>query len=206
MMPSDLSAYLTAASRSPVDTPSVPARAIRATSHPGHDPPTRRTLSRKTRFERFRVTAPPNRVPAMKSTRPPGSRASGVGSAKTRSAGCDTRRPPANSRSISFGAVIVRMSALGRHCTYAALGHRILRPLRRRAARMARPAFVDIRLRNPWVLARLRLFGWYVRFTSQSSVSRRRRKAGHKLGDYSGALPDMSKPSCLTRNAPNCQS
>ena len=37
------------------------------------------------------------------------------------------------------------------------------RPLRRRAARMARPARVRIRSRKPWVLARRRLFGWKVR-------------------------------------------
>ena len=39
------------------------------------------------------------------------------------------------------------------------------RPLARRDLMMARPARVDIRCRNPWRLARLRLFGWYVRFT-----------------------------------------
>jgi hypothetical protein len=33
----------------------------------------------------------------------------------------------------------------------------------RRAARTARPARVRIRSRKPWVLARRRLFGWYVR-------------------------------------------
>src|SRR6476620_8174792 len=38
-----------------------------------------------------------------------------------------------------------------------------VRPLRRRAARMLRPARVRIRRRNPWVLARRRLFGWKVR-------------------------------------------
>jgi hypothetical protein len=37
------------------------------------------------------------------------------------------------------------------------------RPLRRRAARIARPARVRMRSRNPWVLARRRLFGWNVR-------------------------------------------
>jgi len=31
---------------------------------------------------------------------------------------------------------------------------------------MARPALVDMRRLNPWVFARLRVFGWYVRFTS----------------------------------------
>jgi hypothetical protein len=42
------------------------------------------------------------------------------------------------------------------------------RPLSRRARMMARPPRVDIRLRKPWVLARFRVFGWYVRFTSDS--------------------------------------
>jgi hypothetical protein len=37
------------------------------------------------------------------------------------------------------------------------------RPLRLRAARMARPARVRMRSRNPCVLARRRLFGWNVR-------------------------------------------
>lgn len=37
------------------------------------------------------------------------------------------------------------------------------RPLRRRAATIARPARVRIRSRNPWVLARRRLLGWKVR-------------------------------------------
>ena len=37
---------------------------------------------------------------------------------------------------------------------------RRLRPLARRAANTARPPFVAMRERNPWVLARLRLFGW----------------------------------------------
>ena len=41
---------------------------------------------------------------------------------------------------------------------------RRLRPLRRRAARIARPARVRIRKRKPWVFARRRVFGWYVRF------------------------------------------
>ncbi len=39
------------------------------------------------------------------------------------------------------------------------------RPLRRRAARTARPARVLMRTRNPCVFLRLRLFGWNVRFT-----------------------------------------
>jgi hypothetical protein len=37
-----------------------------------------------------------------------------------------------------------------------------VRPLRRRAARIERPARVRIRRRNPWTFARRRLFGWNV--------------------------------------------
>jgi hypothetical protein len=43
---------------------------------------------------------------------------------------------------------------------------RRLRPLARRRFSTARPAFVDMRTRNPCVFFRLRLFGWYVRFTA----------------------------------------
>jgi len=39
-----------------------------------------------------------------------------------------------------------------------------VRPLRRRAATMRRPALLDMRARNPWVRALFRFFGWYVRF------------------------------------------
>ena len=45
------------------------------------------------------------------------------------------------------------------------------RPLRRRAARMARPARVRMRRRKPWVLARRRLFGWKVRLLTLISVT-----------------------------------
>jgi hypothetical protein len=38
------------------------------------------------------------------------------------------------------------------------------RPLPRRAERIARPARVAIRARNPCFLARRRVFGWKVRF------------------------------------------
>ena len=51
------------------------------------------------------------------------------------------------------------------------------RPLARRALRMARPARVDIRCRNPWLFARRRLFGWNVRFTHASSTRMTRRSA-----------------------------
>ena len=53
---------------------------------------------------------------------------------------------------------------------------RRFRPRARRARSTARPPLVRIRRRKPWVLARLRLFGWYVRFTGRAP-SRRSRAA-----------------------------
>jgi hypothetical protein len=46
------------------------------------------------------------------------------------------------------------------------------RPLRRRAARIARPARVRMRSRNPCVFARWRLFGWNVRLLTGTPVHR----------------------------------
>jgi hypothetical protein len=43
---------------------------------------------------------------------------------------------------------------------------------------MARPARVRMRSRKPWVFARLRLFGWNVRFTGTTPLGRSRWKAG----------------------------
>ncbi len=56
------------------------------------------------------------------------------------------------------------------------------RPLRRRAARIARPARVRIRSRNPWVLARRRLLGWKVRLLTRGSRGRARFSAGDRTG------------------------
>src|SRR5690606_28900467 len=48
----------------------------------------------------------------------------------------------------------------------------LARPLRRRAAMIARPARVRMRSRKPWVLARRRLSGWYVRLLTASLQGR----------------------------------
>ena len=48
------------------------------------------------------------------------------------------------------------------------------RPLRRRAARIARPARVRMRSRNPCVFARRRLFGWNVRLLTETPDTRHR--------------------------------
>lgn len=51
------------------------------------------------------------------------------------------------------------------------------RPLRRRAARMARPARVRMRSLNPCVFARRRLFGWNVRLLTDTPDTRHRSSA-----------------------------
>ena len=66
------------------------------------------------------------------------------------------------------------MSARGKppdHRRRARQADRRWRPLSRRALMTARPARVDMRCRKPWRFARLRLFGWYVRFTVSSLVA-----------------------------------
>ncbi len=59
---------------------------------------------------------------------------------------------------------------------------RRLRPLRRRAARIDRPARVRIRRRKPCVFVRRRVFGWYVRFPLVILGFLRGRKAGNAAG------------------------
>jgi hypothetical protein len=61
------------------------------------------------------------------------------------------------------------------------------RPLRRRAARMARPARVRMRRRKPWVLARRRLFGWKVRLLTLISVTGRTPVVRECLAGTAGA-------------------
>ncbi len=57
------------------------------------------------------------------------------------------------------------------------------RPRARRARSTARPPFVRMRRRKPWVLARLRLFGWYVRFNEEPPRGGRARP---EVGDRAG--------------------
>lgn len=126
----------------------------------------------------FRTTAPPT---ALLTTKPTsgGSSASRRFRCATR-AGRPARRPrriaSANSSprrmrdadgstgpSSTYGRPLVPGAARGTGHERAATGRQTVssaRPLRRRAARMARPARVRMRSRKPWVFARRRLFGW----------------------------------------------
>ena len=65
------------------------------------------------------------------------------------------------------------------------------RPLRRRAFTIARPARVDMRWRKPWRRARLRLWGWYVRFTLEPPG-----------GSGRGQVREMR---CGDRSVPGCR-
>lgn len=60
---------------------------------------------------------------------------------------------------------------------------RRFRPRARRARSTARPPLVRMRRRKPWVLARLRLFGWYVRFNEEPP---RGGRAQPEVGDRAG--------------------
>ena len=60
---------------------------------------------------------------------------------------------------------------------------RRLRPRARRARNTARSPLVRIRRRKPWVLARLRLLGWYVRFKEEPPRGGRARSG---VGDRAG--------------------
>jgi hypothetical protein len=53
----------------------------------------------------------------------------------------------------------------------SAQAERRVRPLARRAERIARPARVRIRSRKPWVFERRRLFGWKVRLLTSGTPS-----------------------------------
>ena len=70
-------------------------------------------------------------------------------------------RPPPNGATEVLGSA---EPVVGRQHVGQAVSR--TRPLDRRDFTIERPARVRIRTRKPWVLARLRLFGWKVRFTS----------------------------------------
>ncbi len=78
---------------------------------------------------------------------------------------------------------------------------RTARPLRRRSARMARPARVRIRVRKPWVRLRRRLLGWKVRLVT--AYSRSEKLVPRSLGKrrHMGLFADVQRPTYDTRAA-----
>jgi hypothetical protein len=119
----------------------------------------------------------PAAPPTSRRSRIGGSGGSGVGGCPPQStAGCGkvpaghrTRRTASSPRTGTAG---IResdrrsLNTLRPHAHLPAVDNQTAscsRPLRRRAARTARPARVRIRSRKPWTFARRRLFGWNVR-------------------------------------------
>ena len=84
---------------------------------------------------------------------------------------CTTRvsRPPRAPRRTACSKSAARRMRCAADSTDLRQAESSERPLRRRAARIARPARVRIRRRKPWVLARRRLFGWKVRLLTRVS-------------------------------------
>ena len=127
----------------------------------------RRTLFRTTAFPTARLTTKPDpRRPAPRRGRGP----AGGRSAAARPA----RLPPPhgerrNPHAAASGTLREARSDLRRQAGHAGQTLTRARPLRRRAARTARPALVRMRSRNPCVLARRRLFGWNVRLLTGDS-------------------------------------
>ena len=125
---------------------------------------------RSRRFTRFRVTAGPTDLATTKPT------FAGllVALSTFGTTRCVTTRDPPDRRPRrtvcrkSSAAVrrLLEDSTSGRRPQTA----RLLRPLRRRADRIARPARVRIRRRKPCTLCRRRLFGWYVRLLTNIST------------------------------------
>ena len=72
------------------------------------------------------------------------------------------------------------------------------RPFRRRERRTARPPRVDLRARKPCFIARLRLFGWNVRFMKISSGHKHRPTKASVASSYSATRllgdTDLSGP------------
>jgi len=86
-------------------------------------------------------------------------------SARTPSASASERPREARAITVAPAGPRRRQAGAGQTLTRA-------RPLRRRAARIARPARVRMRSRNPCVFARWRLFGWNVRLLTGTPGNR----------------------------------
>jgi hypothetical protein len=109
-------------------------------------------------------------------------------------------RTPSASASVQLReAWAITVAPAGLHQRQARVGQTLIRarPLRRRAARIARPARVRMRSRNPCVFARRRLFGWNVRLLTWDSRWTGRGRCGHRASHagcaHAGTRPGHSR-------------
>ena len=152
-----------------LDAAAAGGSARTTTSAPAGTRPSRaRRRWRSRRCTRCRTTAPPT---ARLTTKP-----ARVSSRPDRRATCTTRVPPAirRPRRTAVTKSSRRVSRAAAGSTGAVRSEpqadSSVRPRRRRAAMIARPARVRMRSRNPWVRARRRLFGWNVRLPLLTAV------------------------------------
>ena len=150
---------------------------------PGSEATCLRISSRSRRFTRLRTTAEPTARLTIKPTFAGSPERTGPSEPTSSKCPATTeppaRRPVRRTRRKSSGRLIrdccgsttppaqprlpARRPAQPSVATRTGQALSCARPLRRRAARMARPARVRIRSRKPWTFARRRLFGWNVR-------------------------------------------
>jgi len=108
------------------------------------------------------------------------------GSARTPSASASVQLREARAITVAPASLHHRQARVGQTLIRA-------RPLRRRAARIARPARVRMRSRNPCVFARWRLFGWNVRLLTWDSRWTGRGRCGHRAS-HAGRAHAKTRP------------
>src|SRR5581483_947313 len=129
------------------------------------------------------------------SSGPPGRKVTETGPLRTRA--------PARLRAVNVLRSVIRQIR-GRNGVSAQAESR-WRPFNRRALMIARPARVDIRWRKPWFFARLRLFGWKVRFTAPTGymTGRGGRPGAPRNPAAESAGPSDCQASTSVRFLPN---
>ena len=164
----------------------------------------RRKLSRRRRLARLRAPRrPPCRLtvrprrswPCVVRERPPGGRGGRRGAIPCRK----TRRNSAPPELMPLGVAQPR-AGRRRHSGQAPIR---LRPFWRRRLRTSRPPLVRMRTRKPWVLFRLRLLGWNVRFmTGRLGPADPGTPMGARLPWTKVQVYDPSALSCQSRRPP----
>ena len=165
--PARCKAAARSASRVAAGAPAAGGKARTTTRHPAGSRFTcDRIRWRSWRLTRLRTTADPT---ARLTTKPTSGSLRRVASGST----CTTRcvRPAVEPRrTVVEKSSLVRMRWTA--VSKTAQAESFERPLRRRLAKMARPARVRMRRRKPCLRARRRLFGWYVRLLTGASSRR----------------------------------
>jgi hypothetical protein len=201
-----VSAASRSAPRSALARSAAAGRARTTTAVPAGSAASRsRTRWRSRRRTLFRITAVPTDLATTKPARA-GEVCTGAADPSTRCAKlrCTTTEPRPLRRPLRM--VAAKSSRRLSRCAAASIMHpwvsnlvaqaaRRVRPLPRRAERIARPARVRMRSRKPWVFARRRLFGWYVRLLTSGLRLRCLRATSARKGPLRGLFRLASRGS-----------